>query len=261
MDENPIYLETRGEIAIMVLNRPAKLNALNRQIWRKIPELCAAVATDKKIKVLILRGVNSDAFSAGADIAEFPEVHATAAAAQAYPEEIHTAYDAIAGLEKPTIAMVQGICFGGGCALTLCSDIRYADLSAKFCIPPSRLGIAYSLAETKRLADLVGPSKTMEMLFAAKVIEAREALQTGLATRLFEAEELEAETFAFAEELCRLSQFSIRTIKAVVHEIVGGARQESAGLAETILKGFEGEDHIEGRDAFLAKRKPNFTYR
>lgn len=261
MQEKPVYLEERDEIAVMVLNRPDKLNALNHEIWASIPALCAEVSEKPELKVLIVRGRTAQAFASGADIAEFPKVHATPDTARAYHRDIHAAYDALNGLEKPTIALVQGYCFGGGCALALCCDIRYADTTARFCIPPARLGIAYSLKETKRLYDLVGPSKTKEMLYGAKVIEAEEALSVGLATRLFAPEEIEAETFAFAEELCRLSQFSIRTIKRTTQAISAGAQQADEALQALIMSGFEGADYREGRAAFLEKRKPKFTYR
>ncbi len=261
MASKPVYLETRGEVASIVLNRPAKLNALNLEIWSGISDLCAEVAENEAVKVLIIRGATAEAFASGADIAEFPKVHATPESARDYHGQIHLAYDAVANMNKPTIAMIQGYCFGGGCALALCCDLRYADLTAKFCIPPARLGIAYSLKETKRLFDLVGPSKTKEMLFGAKVIEAEEALNVGLATRLFAPADIEAETLAFAEQLCQLSQFSIRTIKTTVQAINAGEQKESAELHRLIMSGFEGADYREGRDAFLEKRKANFTYR
>ena len=168
MTDAPIYLDKQGEIAELVLNRPEKLNALNREIWTSIPRLIGQVADDPEIKVLILRGANADAFAAGADIGEFREVHATPESARTYHGEIRQAYDAIAHLDRPTIAMVQGICFGGGCAVALCCDIRYADETARFCIPPARLGLAYTLHETKRLSDLVGPSKAKEMLMGPR---------------------------------------------------------------------------------------------
>lgn len=261
MNQASTYLERHGEIGVIVLNRPAKLNALNEEIWSGIAAHAKEVANDPALKVMILRGVDERAFSAGADIAEFPKVHATAESARAYHGTIHEAYEAVATMEKPTIALVRGICFGGGCALALCCDLRYADTASRFCIPPARLGIAYSFAETKRLHDLVGPAKTKEMLLGAKVIHAEEALAIGLATAMFAPEEVEAETFAFAEQLCGLSQFSIRTINKVVKSITAGADESTPELNALIMSGFEGEDYREGRDAFLTKRKAAFTYR
>ena len=198
MTLKPIFLNRDGEIAEMVLNRPDKHNALNQEIWRAIPGLIREVETDPALKVLIVRGVAAKAFAAGADIAEFPEVHATTESAIAYHGEIAQAFEAMNQMAKPTIAMISGICFGGGCALALTCDLRYADETARFCIPPAKLGIAYSLRESKRLTDVVGPSKAKEMLMGAKIIDASEAEQVGLVTRLFKSETLEAETRAFA---------------------------------------------------------------
>ena len=258
MREQPIYLERRGEIAVMVFNRPAKRNALNLAIWSAIPDLAREIAADKGIKVAILRGATEAAFAAGADIGEFAEVHATADRARHYHGTIARAYDAIASLAKPTIAMIQGVCYGGGCALALCCDLRYADHSARFSIPPARLGLAYSLRETKRLVDLVGPAKAKEMLMGARVIGAEEALAAGLATRLFVNAELETETIAFAEQLCALSQYSIGAIKEIVGLIVEGATEDNARSRELVFGAFDDSDYHEGRAAFLEKREPNF---
>ncbi len=257
----PIYLERRGEVAVITLNRPEKLNALNREIWRGIKTFCAEIAADPGLKVMVMRGATPAAFASGADIAEFPVVHATPQSAREYHSEIREAYDAVANLEKPTIAMIQGYCFGGGCAVALCCDLRYADTTSSFCIPPAKLGLVYSLHETKRLSDLVGPSKAKEMLMGAKVIQAEEALQCGLATRLFAPEALERETFAFADELARLSQTTIRGVKKMVGLISHGEVDDTPETRALSGGAFESPDYREGRDAFLAKRKPNFTVR
>ena len=259
MTDRAIYLETRGAIAELVLNRPDKRNALSAEMWRAIPRLVSEAGSHPEIKVLILRGASAEAFSAGADIAEFDRVHASAATAHDYHAVVGAAYEALAQLAKPSIAMVRGVCFGGGCALALCCDLRYADPSASFCIPPARLGLTYSLGETKRLVDLVGPSKAKEMLMGASVIDAEEALRIGLATRLFAAAELERETFAFAERLCGLSQFTIRAVKQVIAEIQNGAVAETELSRRLLERQFEGPDYLEGRRAFLEKRKPEFT--
>jgi len=137
---------------------------------------------------------------------------------------------------------VQGVCFGGGCALALCCDLRYADPSARFCIPPARLGLTYSLGETKRLVDLVGPSRAKEMLMGARVIDAEEALRIGLATRLFATAALERETRAFAAQLAELSQFTIRAVKQIVEEIQNGAVAETELSEHLLERQFEGPD-------------------
>lgn len=256
-----IRLATDGSIARLILDRPAKRNALSLAMWQAVPDLVAAVAADPEIKALIVRGATPEAFSAGADIAEFDRVHGSAAAARHYHEVIAAAYQAVTDLAKPTVALIQGVCFGGGCALALCCDLRYADPSARFCIPPARLGITYSLGETKRLVDLVGPSKAKEMLMGATVLDAEEALRLGLATQVFPSAEIEARTDAFARHLCGLSQFTIRAVKQIVGEIVGGAVTETELSQRLLERQFEGPDYLEGRRAFLEKRQPVFTWR
>jgi len=259
--EQPVLLSVEDEIATLTLNRPAKLNAMNRAIWQGVLDGCAAVAADQDVKVLVIKGATPQAFSAGADIAEFPQVHATPESARDYHALIRRAYDAVANLQKPSIALIQGICFGGGCALALCCDLRYADRTARFSIPPARLGIVYSLHETKRLYDLVGPSKTKEILMGAKVIEAEEAAAVGLVTRLFEAADVARETYAFASTLGELSQFTIRAVKEMVGKITYGATDDNADTRALVASGFQGVDYREGRDAFLQKRKAKFSYR
>lgn len=248
-----------GPIAKIVLNRADKRNAMNEAMWRAIAEHAGDVAADTAIKVMVLRGVDETAFSAGADISEFGRVHASPETAEDYSKVVDSAYRAVAGLEKPTIAMIQGVCFGGGCALSLCCDLRYADPTASFCIPPAKLGLVYSLGETKRLADLVGPSKAKEMLMGAYVVEAEEALRIGLATRLFETVDLETETYRFARRLTDLSQATIKAVKVMLGEITEGATSDT-DVSRQLVKGqFESADYIEGRNAFMEKRKPNFA--
>lgn len=263
MNDNraPIYLTRDGDIAEMVLNRPHKHNALNQAVWRAIPDLVRQVEEDQAVKVLIIRGVGEEAFASGADISEFEEVHATAEIAHAYHEEIERAFSAVAEMAKPTIAMIHGLCFGGGCALALCCDLRYADTTARFCIPPARLGIAYSLKESKRLADVVGLTKAKEMLMGARIIEAEEARAIGLATQLFEPKDLQKETKAFAQTMSELSQYTVRASKQVLNEIADGAVDETDLSRRLAAEAFDGPDYEEGRAAFLEKRKPDFTYR
>ncbi len=261
MNDKPVYLETHAEIAVLVLNRPDKLNALNGAVWAGIKKYVDEVAENPDIKVLLIRGVTSQAFSAGADISEFPKIHATPETVKQSEETTRAAFDAVTHLSKPVIALVSGYCFGGGCALALACDLRYADRTARFCIPPARLGVAYTLRETKRLVDLVGPSKAKEMLMGARVIEADEALACGIVTRIFKAEDLERETFAFARQLCNLSQFTIRAVKTIVNEITAGETDDNMVSRRLRAAAFEGPDYREGRDAFLEKRKPKFRYR
>lgn len=259
MADQPVKTFKDGPVATLTLNRLKKRNAMNEAMWQSIADQAAKLADDDSVKVLIVRGGDANAFSAGADIAEFERVHASPESAAAYQTVVEAAYQALANLRKPTIAMIQGVCFGGGCALSLCCDLRYADRSASFCIPPAKLGLIYSLRETKRLADLVGPSKAKEMLMGAYVVDAEEALQIGLATRLFPADQLERETYAFAQHLANLSQATIGAVKSMMNEISEGASSDTETSRRLVEAQFESADYLEGRKAFLEKRKPNFS--
>ena len=259
MTGNAIELMKDGPVATLTLNRPEKRNALNEAMWREIADHAVSLGSDPSVRALVLRGADASAFSAGADIGEFDRVHKSQETAEAYRQVVDAAYEAVAGLRIPTIAMIQGVCFGGGCALSLCCDLRYADPLASFCIPPAKLGLVYSLKETKRLADLIGPSKTKEMLMGAYVVDAPEALRIGLATRLLDARDIEQETYGFARHLAELSQSTIGAVKVMMDEISKGASVDteiSKGLVEAQ---FDSADYIEGRRAFLEKRKPKFS--
>ncbi len=259
MADQRVVLEKEGPVATLILNRPDKRNAIDEAMWQEIAKLATIVADDPSVKVMILRGADAMAFSAGADIAEFRRVHASPEEAHAYRDLVDRAYEAVANLRVPTIAMVRGPCFGGGCALSLCCDFRYADPTATFCIPPARLGLIYSLKETRRLADLVGPSKAKEMLMGAQVIDADEALGIGLTTRLFSSDELEPATLEFARRLTELSQATISAVKLMMGEILDGATGDTETSRGLVDAQFEGADYIEGRMAFLERRKPKFS--
>jgi enoyl-CoA hydratase/carnithine racemase len=259
MTERPIETVIDGPVATLILNRPEKRNAISEAMWREIADQTRRFADNPSIKVLVVRGADTKAFSAGADIAEFDRVHGSPGTADEYRRVVDAAYEALAGFRKPTIAMIQGVCFGGGCALSLCCDLRYADPTASFCIPPAKLGLVYSLKETKRLADLVGPSKTKEMLMGAYVVHSDEALRAGLITRLFRAEDLKRETYSFARNLADLSQATIEAVKIMMDEISKGAVSDTEISRNLVEAQFESTDYLEGRRAFLEKRKANFT--
>src|SRR5271168_4513069 len=136
----PVCLEIAPPIARLILNRPGRLNALNLAIWDAIPTLLEAATADPEVKVLVVSGTDASAFAAGADIAEFEAIMA-AGTADDYFNRMSRATRALAAFPKPTIAVIQGPCFGGACSVALCCDFRFADNSARFGITPARLGI------------------------------------------------------------------------------------------------------------------------
>ena len=258
-DVEGLDLAVAGEIATLTLNQPARRNAVNRVMWRGIPGVLEAVRA-ARAKVLILTGAG-ETFAAGADISEFEQVYADRATAAAYFGEIAAAMDALASFESPTVARIDGPCVGGGLGLALCCDIRIASDRARLGITPAKLGLMYSLADTKRLVDVVGPSRAKDILYTGRILTADEALAIGLVDVVTPVEDLDAAIAAKAEAIAAASQWSARKAKAVVSRILNCQAVDDAETSAWMLDAVAGEDFVEGRDAFLGKRTPRFPFR
>jgi enoyl-CoA hydratase/carnithine racemase len=227
-------------------------------MWQGISEIADDIVADKKTRVLVISGDGDKAFSAGADIAEFPKTYQTAESTQTYNAAVRLAQAKVAALPLPVIAEIRGICFGGGCGLALHCDLRFAETGARFAITPARLGLAYSFADTARLVTAVGPARAKDILFSGRTLLADEALDIGLIDRIVAPDVLAKTVAEYAAALAGLSQISIRTAKQTVEAISAGATQQSDELQAAIEATFSGADFSEGYAAFLEKRKPDF---
>lgn len=248
----------RGRIAVLELNHPDKRNAISQDMWQAFPDICAAVEADAEIKVLVLRGAGGRAFSAGADISEFATVYADAASARRANDAIRLAQARLRTIDRPTIAMIDGGCIGGGLGIALACDFRFAVPAAKFAITPAKLGLAYSFHDTAQLVEKVGPVRAKDILFSARPLEAGEAFSVGLIDRIFAPDVLLAEVTRYAEGLASLSQTSIRTAKAVVNGISDILASRAGDYSSLVDSSFDGPDFQEGYRAFLEKRSPKF---
>ncbi len=248
----------RGRIAILELNQPEKRNAISQDMWQAFPDICAAVEADATIKVLVLRGVGGRAFSAGADISEFAVVYADSGSARQANDAIRLAQARLRNLDRPTIAMIDGVCIGGGMGIALACDFRFAGPEAQFAITPARLGLAYSFHDTAQLVEKVGAVRAKDILFSARRLPADEALSFCLIDRIYSAEALERETSLYAEHLATLSQTSIRTAKAVINGISDALLIDAGRYSALIDSSFDGPDFREGYRAFVEKRSPKF---
>ncbi len=244
-----------GSIAWLVLNRPARRNALNAEMWAAIPSLMKSFEESLDVRAIVVRGSGHEAFSAGADISEFSETRHDARAAAHYEALNAEAFDAIRNSAKPVVAMIQGICFGGGLAVALACDIRAADGSALFSLPPARLGLAYPLDGLRDLVCAVGPSAAKDLLFTARRLKAHEALRLGLIDHQFP--DIEPETRALCAAIAEGAPLTIRHAKRAIDMIAG--RPAAEDLASLAALCFDSRDYAEGRAAFAAKRKPTFT--
>ena len=258
MTDAPIYLDRHDHYADLVLNRPERRNALNAAMWTALPKLLDEAAADPAIKLLLLRGTGG-AFTAGADISEFQTIYATPESARANTHAIAEGLDALAHFPKPTLAVIRGACVGGGCGLALSCDLRFAASDGRFGITPAKLGLGYTLNDTKRLIDAVGVSVAKDLLYSARLVDAAEALDIGLINRCFEPNALEAEVRAYVDLMLSRSTGSARITKRVIHLIRSGVDQDTDETRQLFLDAFSSEDFQEGYRAFLEKRAPDFT--
>ena len=252
-----LFLQT-GVIGRVFLNQPEKRNALSQSMWQAIPAVCEAIEADPSIRVVIVSGSGSQAFSAGADISEFETIYASVETTRLANDAIRLAQARLRNLSVPTIAMIDGVCIGGGLGIALACDFRFAANTARFAITPAKLGIAYSYLDTAQLVEKVGPVGARDILFSARQIQADEAKNMRLIERIFEPEALERETVAYAETLASLSRTSIQTAKTIINSIADSMTTKADDFNAICEASFSGPDFQEGYRAFLEKRKPNF---
>ncbi len=259
MDE--LQVSRDGAIAKLVLNRPAKHNAITLAMWRALPQVLADLEADGRVRVVVVRGAGDRAFASGADIAEFPEVRGTPPGARLYSAAVDAAERALANFPRPTIAMIHGFCVGGGLELALACDLRWASRTARFGITAARLGIVYGLQATRRLAAVVGTSAARDILYSGRLVDAEEALAMRLVNRLCDPARLEEETYRYADALAQQAPLTQQAAKLMLQHALGEGGMTESDLVALQDRAYDSRDYREGVDAFLAKRPPRFEGR
>lgn len=257
-----VHILKEPPIGWLVFDHPGRRNAISFEMWQAIPSLAAALDEDPEVRVVILRGAGEAAFVSGADISEFERTRTGAQAAQAYEDVGIEAFEAVAKLGKPVLAMIHGFCVGGGMALALSADLRYAADDAQLAIPAARLGLGYHATGLAALVRLVGPSTAKEILFTARRLTAGEALARGIVNEVFAKPALLEHVRAIAASIAENAPLTLRSAKRVIGELAREeAERDRDAMRRSILACFESEDYREGVRAFLAKRKPVFQGR
>jgi len=255
---NALYIEKNGAIASIIINRPEKKNSFTLSMFKQLENLLDELKKDESVKLLILKGVDKTAFSAGADITEFLEVRLHAEKAKAYNDFALGAIEKLYRFPRPTIALIQTLAIGGGLELSNACDFRFAAEGSKLGITSANIGIVYNLTSTKRLYNLIGPAKTKELLYTAKLITAEEGNQIGLIDQVHSSDELEEKGVAFAKQILKKSPVANAGIKQVIQSIIDGENEETEAIEKVVLDSYSSADYKEGIQAFLDKRKPNF---
>jgi enoyl-CoA hydratase/carnithine racemase len=251
-----------GAIGYVIFNNPARHNAVSLEMWEATSRILADFRADDAVRVVVLAGAGPKAFVSGADISKFDSERASEEAVARYNRQTEKTYSDIHEFPKPTIAMIRGYCVGGGVGIATCCDIRIASQDSRFAVPAAKLGLGYDYPGLKRLIDIVGGSFAKEIFFTARQFDAEEARTMGLVNRVVADGELEAYVKGYAETIAANAPLTIGSVKLIVREALKDeSRRDTAAMAESVRRCFASRDYVEGRTAFMEKRKPRFTGR
>jgi enoyl-CoA hydratase/carnithine racemase len=256
-ETDELLYERRGAIAFLTFNRPQARNALTWAMYEGLYACCEHVDGDERVRVLVLRGAGDKAFVAGTDISQF-KAFDSAEAALTYERNNNRYARRLERMIKPTIAMIRGACTGGGAAFALCCDLRLVAPDVRFGIPIARtLGNTLSTENFARLVSLIGPARTKDLIFTARLMGAEEGEAAGIFNEIVEIDQLEARTIELAEQIAGHAPLTIRAAKMSVQRIVDQMKLEEA--EDLVLMCYQSDDFREGVAAFLDKRPPRWS--
>jgi enoyl-CoA hydratase/carnithine racemase len=229
-------------------------------MWEAASDILADFAADKAIRVVVLTGAGGKAFVSGADISKFESERSSKEAIERYNDTVDKANSAVFEFPKPTIALIRGYCIGGGVGLALCCDLRICSDNSTFAIPAAKLGLGYGFPGIKRLSDLVGPSFAKEIFYTARQFDAAEAQTMGLVNRVVPADQLEGYVKDYADTIGNNAPLTVNAVKYIANQTVADeGKRDLTRCADLVKRCFDSKDYIEGRRAFMEKRKPAFT--
>jgi enoyl-CoA hydratase len=260
MSKGELRIEREGPVGRLLLDNQERRNAISAGMWRAIAPAIDEFNADPAVRCIVIRGAGSMAFAAGADISEFENNRSSASQVAEYEAATAAAHKAIESSPRPVIALIHGFCVGGGLAVALSCDLRYADASSRFAIPAARLGLGYGAHGTNRLVATVGHASAREIMFSARRYDATQALAMGLVNRVLPDAELDAYVQKLALELAANAPLTIAASKQMINALSAESGDFTAAEA-AIDRCMKSGDYIEGRRAFMEKRPPAFKGR
>lgn len=257
-----VHLTLSGGVAAVLLNNPARLNALDMAMWDALGRIFERLAGDPTVRVVTLQGAGERAFCVGADISEFGERRSDAETATAYNVAVARAESALETLPMPVVALVRGHCIGGGFGLAMRCDIRLSSSDACFAVTPARLGLGYGYDGVASLCARLGHAVTADLLFSARRMAASEALSKGVCDAVYPADAFDEAASAYVAVMAANAPLTQRAVKAALLDLARPSDQrDRAGVEAQVAACFDSMDYAEGQRAFAEKRAPRFEGR
>ena len=246
-------------VGYITFNNPEKHNAVSIEMWDALEKILDEFRSSKDIRVIVLNGAGGKSFVSGADISKFDKERSSKEAVLSYNKRTQKVYELLETFPKPTIAMIDGYCIGGGLNLAVCCDIRICSEKSKFAMPAAKLSLGYPFSSIKRLFDVMGPGMAKHFMFTAEKISASEALACGLVQKLVSEENIETYVRDYALTISNNAPLTIKAMKQIGIEILKNPDERDLLLCDQLASAcFDSEDYKEGRKAFMEKRKPHF---
>ena len=262
LDTDRMIAEIKDGIGWVIYNNPKRLNAVSLEMTEALPVIFDTYEERDDVRVVILRGAGERAFVSGADISEFEKNRSSEESRRVFDEKGKIAANRIEAFTKPIIAMIRGYCIGGGLMAALRADIRIASEDARFGIPAARLGLGYGFSGVAPLVHLVGPAAASEILFSARRLGADEALRMGLVNRVVSGSDLEQAVLELARTIAGNAPLTVRAAKFAIRQCARDPDARDPDRAAQLVEAcFRSEDYVEGRRAFMEKRRPAFRGR